>query len=240
MLLDLDGTIIDYLESAAEVWQGVCAVAAPTIGVAAGQLYAAIATAADWFWADPDRGRAGRADLRAASREIVQRALAQLEVSRSGAATTIADAYRDRRDRFTLLPGALDALETLRASRVALGLLTNGAGPVQREKIDRFGLARFFDCILIEGELGFGKPDERIYQHAMATLGSVPAETWMVGDDLDWEVAAPQRLGIHAIWVDSADRGLPAGAVVQPDHVVRSLAELVGAYRRPTIASSLG
>ena len=229
LLIDLDGTIIDSLASAEEVWQDLCAAAAPTIGVAGGQLYSAIKATADWFWADPGRGRAGRADLRASSREIVQRALVQLGVSRDGLAATIADSYRDRRDRFMLLPGALEALDTLHSRQIALGLLTNGAGPIQREKIDRFGLARFFDCILIEGELGFGKPDERIYKHAMAALGAAPPETWIVGDDLEWEVAAPQRLGIHAVWVDSAGRGLPVGAVVQPDRVVGSLAELVGA-----------
>ena len=36
----------------------------------------------------------------------------------------------------------------------------------------------------------------------------------MVGDNLEWEVAAPQRLGIHAIWLDAYKAGLPAGSLI--------------------------
>jgi putative hydrolase of the HAD superfamily len=34
---------------------------------------------------------------------------------------------------------------------------------------------------------------------AMGVLGVGPEETWMVGDNLEWEIVAPQRLGIYAI-----------------------------------------
>ena len=40
-------------------------------------------------------------------------------------------------------------------------------------------------------------------------LGVGPHETWMVGDNLEWEIVAPQRLGIYAIWHDGYDVGLP-------------------------------
>lgn len=121
----------------------------------------------------------------------------------------------------------MDALESLRAEGVSLALMTNGAGPVQREKVDRFDLCRHFNCVLIEGELGFGKPDERVYKNAMAALGTDASETWVVGDDLEWEVAAPQRLGIYTVWVDSTGGGLPPGRGVEPDRTIRVLADLL-------------
>ena len=47
----------------------------------------------------------------------------------------------------------------------------------------------------------------------------------MIGDNLEWDVGQPQKLGMTGIWVD--DRaGLPASIAVRPDLVVRSLAEL--------------
>jgi hypothetical protein len=49
-------------------------------------------------------------------------------------------------------------------------LLTNGGSKGQRLKIDRFDLAPLFDAILIEGEVGFGKPDPRIYTKALEAL----------------------------------------------------------------------
>ena len=61
----------------------------------------------------------------------------------------------------------------------------------------------------------------------MQALGVAAADTWMVGDHLEWEVAAPQRLGIHAIWHDPYGRGLPPGSPIRPDRIIRRLAELL-------------
>jgi putative hydrolase of the HAD superfamily len=80
--------------------------------------------------------------------------------------------------------------------------VTNGAAGAQRAKVERFALSDRFDHIQIEGEHGFGKPDERAYLHAMQALGVTASETWMIGDNLEWQVVAPQRLGIYAIWIN--------------------------------------
>jgi hypothetical protein len=41
----------------------------------------------------------------------------------------------------------------------------------------------------------------------------------MVGDNLEWEVVSPQRLGIHAIWHDGYGVGLPADSPIRPDRI---------------------
>ena len=66
---------------------------------------------------------------------------------------------------------------------------------------------------------------KRAYRLALAVLGVEPEETWMVGDNLEWEVAAPQKLGIAGIWMDSAGNGLPKGSTVRPDRIIRRLWE---------------
>jgi FMN phosphatase YigB (HAD superfamily) len=33
-------------------------------------------------------------------------------------------------------------------------------------------------------------------------LGVTADDTWMVGDNDEWEVIAPQRLGVKGIWID--------------------------------------
>jgi putative hydrolase of the HAD superfamily len=48
-----------------------------------------------------------------------------------------------------------------------------------------------------------------------------------VGDNLEWDVAAPQRLGIAGIWLDVAGAGLPPASLVHPDRIIRSLTELL-------------
>ena len=78
-----------------------------------------------------------------------------------------------------------------------------------------------------EGEFGQGKPELAVYRHALEKLGVEPADAWMVGDNYEWEVVAPQSLGICGIWYDPFDAGIPAHATAKPSRVIKRLAELV-------------
>jgi putative hydrolase of the HAD superfamily len=49
----------------------------------------------------------------------------------------------------------------------------------------------------------------------------------MVGDNLEWEIAAPQRLGIYAIWHDGYGEGLHPDSPIRPDRIIRRLSELL-------------
>ena len=55
----------------------------------------------------------------------------------------------------------------------------------------------------------------------MEVLGVGTHETWMVGDNLEWEIVAPQRLGVYAIWHDGDGVGLPHGSPIHPDRIIR-------------------
>ena len=143
-------------------------------------------------------------------------------------AAAIANRYRDLREAAARpFPGAVETLERLRAMGVRLGLITNGSAAGQRAKIERFDLARHLHHVLIEGEFGCGKPDERVYLTTMRSLGSQPNRTWSVGDNLEWDVAVPQRLGLYAVWVDASGAGLPTDSEVQPDRIICSITELL-------------
>jgi len=229
ILFDLDDTIISAHGNQGEAWREVLTGFRHRGEIADhDRLHDRIVASAQWFWSDADRHRTGRLDIRRARRDIVARAFAELELVHEVLGHMIADAFSDHRDRaVTLFPGAVETLDSLRAEGVALALATNGAGEVQRAKIDRFDLARRFDHILIEGEFGKGKPEPEVYLHLMERLGSTSATTWVVGDNLDWEVVAPQRLGLHAIWCDAYKKGLPQGTAVKPDRIITALPELL-------------
>lgn len=182
------------------------------------------------YWSDPVRHKAGRFALAESRRHIVRQALAELAGPELAAllGDRFADRFTEVREQLTdLFPTARETIETLKEMGLLLALVTNGAAPVQRAKIERFNLAGLFHHVQIEGDHGFGKPEERAYLHAMDALGVTAAETWMVGDHLEWEVAAPQRLGIYAVWCDAYGRGLPADSAIRPDRTIRNLAELL-------------
>lgn len=229
ILLDLDDTILAFSESADRCWKRLCDQFAPRIeGLTPEALFAVIQEVRDWFWGDPERHRRGRLDMTTARREVVSGAFRRLGIDTPALANEMADAFTlEREEEVQLFPGAVETLRRLRERGVRLALLTNGNADFQRRKIERFGLAPFFDCIVIEGEFGVGKPDERVYLHALDRLNVTSGEAWMVGDNLEWDVAAPQRLGIFCVWNDFAGIGLPEGSPARPDRIIRSLTELV-------------
>jgi putative hydrolase of the HAD superfamily len=231
LLLDLDDTILDDSAGAEICWAQVTARYAPNLAPrSASDFIAAIQRTRDWFWNDPERNRAGRMSLQAARRLIVAEALTSLGMKDSGAlAGRIATDYASLRKATMAepLPGALDALARLKGRGVRMGLITNGEATGQRSKIEFFALAAFFEVIVIEGEFGCGKPDERVYRHALAALQAVPESTWMAGDNLEFDVLAPQRLGITGVWINPTGRPSPPDAPERPSRVIRALAELV-------------
>ncbi len=228
LLVDLDDTLLDYTGGVDQSWLEACSALAAPAGVDPETLHAAIVRTRRWFWGDPDRHRRERVDMLGAWRKIAAHALADVGTPDERLAGDIAGDFDARRwGRMALFPGVSEALGRLRQRGVLLALVTNGDPSQQRRKIEQYDLARSFDVILIEGEFGAGKPDESVYRHVLARLGASPSEAWMVGDHLEWDVAAPQRLGLRGVWVDAQGRGLPEPPPTRPHRIVRAFAEIL-------------
>jgi putative hydrolase of the HAD superfamily len=234
ILFDLDDTLIHAYGGAEAAWLAVARELADDLApLAPAEVADAVGAFARSFWADPERHRLWRVRLSDARREIVAGSLAGLAstgrpVPPAVVAQRLADRFSSYRDeQMRLFPDAHEVIDALKARGTRLALVTNGASEAQRAKIERFDLASRFDHIQIEGEHAFGKPDERAYLHALRQLGADARDTWMVGDNLEWEVAAPQRLGIFAIWFDGAGKGLPRDNHIRPDRIVAALSELL-------------
>jgi putative hydrolase of the HAD superfamily len=232
MLIDMDDTILSAYGKPDAAWLAVAQEFAAELGpLTPTETAAAIAVAGRQFWENAEAK--WRLKLNEARHIVVANGFATLAASGRPAmdrdfCIRMADrfgAYRE--ENMQMFPGAHDAIDALKARGVKLALVTNGAGETQRAKIVRFALEHRFDHIQIEGEHGFGKPEERAYLHAMDTLGVTAGDTWMVGDNLEWEVVTPQRLGIFAIWMDAHGQGLPEGSTIKPDRIIRSLTELL-------------
>jgi putative hydrolase of the HAD superfamily len=225
VLLDLDDTLLDYSGGVDDCWAGACADAAATVPQAS--LVAALSEARRSFWRDPVHNRRERVDMLRAWTRIATQALERCGGDpRLGAA--IAEAFAARRHAvMSLFPDARRLLAALRDRGLPLGLVTNGDAREQRAKIERHELAPFFGAIVIEGEFGAGKPDAEVYQAALDALGVRPGpDVWMVGDHLEFDVAGPQRLGLRGAWLDRSGAGVPAGAGVRPDRIMRGLDEM--------------
>jgi putative hydrolase of the HAD superfamily len=232
MLFDMDDTILAVSGSARVVWTRIAEeFAAALAPLSPAETVAAIEAQSRRLWNDSAWNRAWRVRVGEARRHIVSTSLAALAAAGKGVppprvGNAMADRFTLIRDReLYVFPGAHETLDRLKRLGVRLGLVTNGAAEPQRAKVTRFALEERFDHIQIEGEHGFGKPEERAYTHALEALGVGPRETWMVGDNLEW--GFPQRLGIYGIWCDGYATGLPPDCEVRPDRIIRSLPELL-------------
>jgi putative hydrolase of the HAD superfamily len=228
LLIDLDDTILAFDAVADECWRGLCVRYAPEVGALSDSLFAAIVRSRTWYWSDRDRHREGRNDLRRARLQVVLRAFSELGLSQESAAVRLADEYsRERELLVKPFPGAIETLRELRTRGVELALITNGEGQFQRAKIERFGLARYFSCIVVEGEFGVGKPDHAVFNHALRSLDCLPQDAWMVGDSLVYDIAPALSLGMDAVWIDGQQSGLAPDATCRPSRTVSMLSEIL-------------
>jgi HAD superfamily hydrolase (TIGR01549 family) len=111
----------------------------------------------------------------------------------------------------TLDPQATDVLNQLRDT-YHLALVSNfDHSPHARAMLDRYNLTPFFEAVVISAEVGFKKPDPRIFQPALSTLKLSPEEVVYVGDS-DEDVEAARAAGIYPVKL-TADR-TKLGAVI--------------------------
>lgn len=88
-----------------------------------------------------------------------------------------------------------DAVRAIRAAGLRTGLLSNSWGMAD---YPRHLFPGMFDVVVISGEVGMRKPEERIFRHAAGLLGLDPAECVFV-DDIEVNVAAAEAVGMTAI-----------------------------------------
>ena len=119
----------------------------------------------------------------------------------------IAELARERREN-TLRPFELveaeivEMVEELRSRRLKLGVVTNsGWGDV--EPWPRCRLAPYFAAFVPSCSVGHLKPDGRIYERCLETLGVTASETMFVGDagnEAMDELEGAKLVGMRPLW----------------------------------------
>lgn len=95
-----------------------------------------------------------------------------------------------------LKPDTLALLQSLRSNH-NLAIITNGPSNAQWEKINRLHLTKYFDCILVSGDLPWEKPNENIFYAACNHLDVTPNECVMVGDKLETDIEVGYTVKIY-------------------------------------------
>lgn len=112
------------------------------------------------------------------------------------------------------------------AQRYRLGIVSNFYGNLPTV-CDNANVRRYFGVIVDSAQVGFLKPDPRIFLAAAEKLGITPGRTVMVGDSLARDMAGARAAGMAHIWLapDPASQGQPC---CQDDRVIQSLPQVEG------------
>jgi putative hydrolase of the HAD superfamily len=112
-------------------------------------------------------------------------------------------------------------VELARTRRVAI--VTNG-GPAQRIKLAKLGLSDIPHAVFVSGELGFAKPDPRVFELAQRWTEVAPAETLFVGDHPEIDLAPAAAAGMATAW---RVRGEWPAELAPPTHAITRISQLL-------------
>jgi beta-phosphoglucomutase len=115
-----------------------------------------------------------------------------------------------------LLPGALQALDSVRAAGLKIGLASVSKNAFM--VLERLGITDKFDYVVDARTIARGKPDPEIFLKAAAELGVAPADCLGVEDAVAG-VASIKYAGMFAVGIGQAS------VLTQADDVIDSLAQ---------------
>jgi putative hydrolase of the HAD superfamily len=81
-----------------------------------------------------------------------------------------------------------------------LSIITNGFKESQAVKLENSGIGNYFQHLFISEEIGFHKPDVRIFEHALDVTGTEKEETLMIGDTYDTDISGARAANIDQVY----------------------------------------
>lgn len=132
------------------------------------------------------------------------------------------------RHRYECMRPSKSVLSLLKKLRehYTLVLVTNGTSEHQWEKIRQLKMRKYFDCVLVSGDLPWEKPDPRIFFKACEAVAMKPSECLMVGDKVETDILGGIQASLGGTILLS-----PCGqklATSRPHHVIQDVLELAG------------
>lgn len=139
--------------------------------------------------------------------------------------TSIRQAWLRSVDAAQLKEGAWKLLDDLRAAGKKLALVSN-TPPTSRIILERLCLRERFDEIIFSCDVGFLKPDPRIFKAALDKLGVSPAQSVIVGDKIRTDILGGAILGMRSILVEERLRQVIENGQNYVDAIVPRLVDI--------------
>ena len=137
----------------------------------------------------------------------------------------LAEMYRGiSRFRLQLYPEVKTALDEL-AQRFKLAALSDAQSAWALPEMRAVGIEAYFQPIIVSGDLGFRKPDKRIFEAALNGLNLPPENILFVGNDMYRDIYGAKQFGMKTVFF-SSNQGRQTANGVEPDYIIYRFAEL--------------
>jgi putative hydrolase of the HAD superfamily len=204
VLIDLDDTLFDHAHSSGVALRAVYDAYPALAGVPFATFQADHAELLEALHLEVLRGLR---TIDAAREERFRLLLAHYTVN--GSAAEAAALYRATYlTDYRPVPGAAALLTWLRG-RVAVAVVTNNAQAEQEAKLERLGMTKLIDALVVSETVGAAKPDPAIFAVALHQLGAAATQAVMLGDSWAADVRGAHAVGMRAIWLNRRRRPRP-------------------------------
>ena len=138
---------------------------------------------------------------------------------------TVADVFRAAMTyKLELYPGVRQVLDQLKEKYI-FAAVTDGQSQWARHEICMTGLDKYFQTVIISGDHGFRKPDQRMYMMALEKLNLTPGEVIFVGNDIFRDIYGAQAIGMKTVLFKSNQGDHKSGSI-EADYIINNFNEL--------------
>lgn len=131
-------------------------------------------------------------------------------------------------DNINLYEGVLETLGQLRSMGLTLAVVTDADCTNAMLRINKTGLADFFDLIVTIEVTEKKKPQPDSFLYALKKLDLKPEKTILVGDSLRRDIEPAKKLGMITAYAAYGDRNFFEEKNVTSDFVLKKLGDIIG------------
>lgn len=124
----------------------------------------------------------------------------------------------------TLVPGARNLLENIKAKGLKIGVLSNGFKEVQYDKLRSGGVLDMIDCIVLSDEIDINKPDRRLFDYALLKAGTTAEQSILIGDNPDTDIKGALNAGWRTVFFNRNNLPIEFGEEVT---TVKDLGDII-------------
>ncbi len=183
-------------------------------------MFAAFNVHNDKLWDRYRKGYIRREELRWKRMWLM---LLDFKIADTALAHELGMAYIEILPTQTLLTPNAAAVLAYCKNKYVLHLITNGFEATQKLKLHHSGITNYFDQLITSEKSNCLKPQRAIFDYALTASGATAAESIMIGDALEIDIAGAINAGWDQIYYNP--KGLPHSSA--PTFEISDLAELL-------------